>query len=164
MRKTFLFFVTCLMTMILSGGVLAQDSWDTVMRDRNRQVQIDRSSIIPSDGGARVAWARVVLTPDEASRAGYAIVQALNRYDCANRSFTTVKRRYLDQRNIVLREESPSEPESVPVSRHSVDERLWREVCRPPSMSDLERIADEAGRIVESMTVIDSQARPLDAR
>ncbi len=149
---------------VVAGGAAAQDGWVTVMQDRNRQVQIDRSSIIPSDGGTRVAWARIVLTSAEASAAGYAIVQAMNRYDCANRSITTVRRRYLDPRNIVLREERPVEPSPVRVASQSVDERLWREVCRPPSVADLERIADEAGRIVESMTVIDAPVRPLDSR
>jgi carbonic anhydrase len=115
-----------------------------VLRDRNRQVEIDRSSIFDSDRGTKVSWARVVLTPEEAKSAGYATIKALNRYDCVNRSFLTVKRVYLDGSEQIIREEAVAEQTPMLVARNSVDERLWREVCRPPSSKDLEKVADEA--------------------
>lgn len=142
----------CVLTMMSYGAAVADDSWETVMRDRNRQVQIDRASIIQSDAGTKVAWGRVVLTPAEAAAAGYMTVQALNRYDCVNRSFSTVRRRYLDARNIVVREDRVVDPRPQLVTSNTVDERLWREVCRPPSVADLEKMADEAGRIVATMS------------
>ena len=160
--KTFA-FAAMLILLTGAGDLAAQDSWETVMRDRNRQVQIDRASIIQSDAGTRVAWARVVLMPAEAAVAGYTTVQALNRFDCVNRSFITVRRRYLDARNIVVREESVANPKPVLVSSNTVDERLWREICRPPSVADLQRIADEAGRIAESMPAIDAGQRSAPA-
>lgn len=150
----------CLFTMISGGFAVAEDSWETVMRDRNRQVQIDRASVIQSDGGTKVAWGRIVLAPAEAAAAGYMTVQALNRYDCVNRSFQTVRRRYLNERNIVVREESVVDARPLLVSRNTVDERLWREVCRPPSVADLEKIADEVGQIVATMSDDTAAVRP----
>jgi len=75
---------------------LAQDAWETIGRDRDREVQIDRRTILQSDGGTKVAWGRIVLSPTEAEKEGYASIKALNRFDCFNRSFFTVKRVYLD--------------------------------------------------------------------
>ena len=123
----------------------AQDGgWETVVSDRNRQVQIDRSTVIASDNDSRVAWARVVLTPAEAAKQGYATIQALNRYDCRNRSFITVKRRYLDANNIVAREDVIEEQKPALIVRGSVDEHLWNEVCQPASSGDLTEIAAKA--------------------
>lgn len=120
------------MLMLLAVQPLqAQDSWETIGQDRNRQVQLDRSSIMGSDGAAKVAWARIVLPPLDVEAQGFASIKALNRFDCSGRSFKTIKRVYLDERNIVLREEDAENPASVFFARNTVDERLWREVCRP---------------------------------
>ncbi|MBI1905397.1 MAG: carbonic anhydrase family protein [Rhodocyclales bacterium] len=130
----------------------AQDSgWETVVGDRSRQVQIDRGSIIESDNGAKVAWARVVMTPAEAATQGYTTIQALNRYDCRNRSFITVKRRYLDARNVVVREDVIDEQKPALIVRNSIDERLWNEVCKPPSMNDLAQLAAQADKAVAAL-------------
>jgi carbonic anhydrase len=141
-----------LLLSLSSAPVCAQDSgWETVVGDRSRQVQIDRSSIIESDNGAKVAWARVVMTPAEAATQGYATIQALNRYDCRNRSFITVKRRYLDANNIVVREDVIDEQKPALIVRNSVDERLWNEVCKPPSMGDLAQVAAQADKVVAAL-------------
>lgn len=130
----------------------AQDGgWETVISDRNRQVQLDRGSVIESDNGAKVAWARVLMSPAEAAAQGYTTVQALNRYDCRNRSFITVKRRYLDARNIVVREDVIEEQKPVLIVRNSVDERLWNEICKPASMGDLAQVASHAERAVAAL-------------
>lgn len=119
----------------------AADEWQLVLSDRDRRVEIDRASIFDSDRGTKVSWGRVVLSPDEASKSGYATIRALNRYDCANRSFFTIKRVYLDSAGRVIREEAVTDTSPVLVARNSVDERMWREVCRPPTVSDLEKVA-----------------------
>jgi len=110
----------------LAAPVAAVDSWEPVVKDRERQVEIDRSTVIQSDNGAKVAWARIVLSPERAAADGYAAVKALNRFDCYNRSFFTVKRVYLDSRHLVLREESVLDQSPVLAARNSVDERLGR--------------------------------------
>lgn len=122
------------------------DEWAVVMRDAERRVEIDRATIIQSDGGTKVAWGRVVMSPAEATKVGYTTVKALNRYDCMNRGFFTIKRVYLDAENLVLREETVVDQNTVMVARNSVDERMWREVCRPPSVQDLAKVAEQADR------------------
>lgn len=122
----------------------AADEWQLVLSDRDRRVEIDRASIFNSDRGTKVSWGRVVLSPEEARKSGYATIRALNRYDCANRSFFTIKRVYLDSAGRVIREEAVTDTSPVLVARNSVDERMWREVCRPPTVSDLEKVAAAA--------------------
>lgn len=145
------------------GPLLAQGEdetpWQVVVRDRERVVEIDRSSIIQSDGGTKVAWGRIVLSPERAAEVGYTSVKALNRYDCYNRSFSTVRRVYLDARHLVIREESSLDEEPVLAAKNTVDERLWQEVCKPPSVTDLERIASEVAKIAETAG-IDAGAVP----
>lgn len=133
-----------------SSAAIAAD-WQLVLSDRGRRVEIDRASIFDSDRGTKVSWGRVVLSPDEARQAGYAAVKALNRYDCMNRSFQTVKRVYLDAMGEAIREEAVSDAAPAMVARNSVDERMWREVCRPPSVAEVRKVADAAGRSVAAL-------------
>lgn len=131
------------------SAVLAHAAdWQLVLSDRGRKVEIDRASIFDSDRGTKVSWGRIVLADDEAAREGYRTVKALNRYDCLNRSFVTIKRVYLDGAERVLKEESVSDQTPVMVARNSADERMWREVCRPAGggMGDLEKLAEAAGK------------------
>ncbi len=141
----------------LAAPAAAVDSWEPIVKDRERQVEIDRSTVIQSDNGAKVAWARIVLSPERAETEGYAAVKALNRFDCYNRSFFTVKRVYLDSRHLVLREEGVLDQSPVLAARNSVDERLWQEVCRPPSVADLQKVAQQAAA---SAAAVAEQPKP----
>lgn len=134
------------------------DEWQLVLSDRDRRVEIDRASIFDSDRGTKVSWGRVVLSPDEARKSGYATIRALNRYDCANRSFFTIKRVYLDGAGRVIREEAVTDASPVLVARNSVDERMWREVCRPPTVSDLEKLAVAAEAKAKAAPAVKPQA------
>lgn len=146
--------------MLPAAAALAEPPWAMVVRDRERVVEIDRSSIIQSDGGTKVAWGRIVLSPERAAAEGYASVKALNRYDCYNRSFSTVKRVYLDARHIVIREENSLDETPVLAAKNTVDERLWQEVCKPPSVTDLERVAREVARVAETARIDAGGAPP----
>lgn len=136
--------------------VSAVDDWVTVSRDGSREIQIDRGGVVMSDAGTKVAWARMVLSPEEAARAGYSEVLALNRFDCLNRGFSTVRRRYLDARSVVVREEEVRDQAMRPLTRGGVDDRLWREICRPPSSSDLVGLAEKAERLAAALETIPS--------
>lgn len=158
------------LAMPLAAPAVEDDGWVTVSRDRMRQIQVDRASIVQSDAETRVAWARMVLAPPEAARAGYVSVLALNRYDCTNRGFATIRRRYLDAGSVVLREEEVRDPVMRPVARSGVDDRLWREICRPPSTADLTRLAEEAERLAAALESLpppapaaQTPARPAEA-
>ncbi len=134
-----------------AGAALAAD-WQLVLSDRNRRVEIDRGSILSSDAGTKISWGRVVLTSEEAKAAGYAMIKALNRYDCRNRTFVTVKRVYVDADDNIVREEPVADQTALAVARNSVDERMWREVCNPPSAADLQKLATEAARLAAPPT------------
>lgn len=145
---------------ILAAFLLAQSAttalaadWQLVLSDRNRRVEIDRSSILTSDGGTRISWGRVVLTSEEARASGYAMIKALNRYDCRARSFVTIKRVYVDELDNIVREEPVADQSFLEVTRGSVDERMWREVCDPPSAMDLQKLASEAARVAAGAAV-----------
>jgi len=133
----------------ISLPALAAD-WAMIVKDRTRRIEIDRDSVLQSDPGTKVAWGRIVLNEDDARDAGYSTVKALNRYDCRGRSFATVKRVYLDAASRVIREERVVEQRPIEVNPRSVDERLWREVCKPPTVGDLARLAEEAGRMAQA--------------
>jgi carbonic anhydrase len=143
--------VPVLLALLISHAVAAAE-WDVVVRDRARMVELDRGSVLPSDPGTKVAWARIVLNPEERLASGYASVKALNRYDCNARSFHTIKRVYLDAEHNVIRDERVADPRPIPVDAGSVDERLWREVCKPPSSMDLKKLAEEAGKAAAGAT------------
>ncbi|MCP5308313.1 MAG: carbonic anhydrase family protein [Zoogloeaceae bacterium] len=131
---------------IASGGSLQAADWVSVSGSQARKAEIDRASILQSDPGTKVAWGRIVLPDDEADKAGYKVIKALNRYDCRTGTFTTIKRAYLDRDAHLIREERVAEPKVMNAAPRSVDERLWYEVCKPPSVDDLQKVAVEAGR------------------
>lgn len=133
----------------LAGAACAAD-WQLVLSDRDRRIEIDRASILRSDTGTKISWGRVVLTSEEAQRSGYAMIKALNRYDCRNRTFATVKRVYVDADDNIVREEPVAAEAPIAVARNTVDERMWREVCDPPSAVELQKLAAEAARIASA--------------
>lgn len=135
-----------LLLSICASGVQAAD-WVTVAADPLRDIDIDRGSIIDSDGGTRVAWGRIQLKEEQARRTGYASVRALNRYDCRNRSFSIVRRVYESAQGDVLREETIDRPLVTPVRPGTVDERFFNEVCPPPAKASTARQATELQRL-----------------
>ncbi|MCB1906759.1 MAG: carbonic anhydrase family protein [Rhodocyclaceae bacterium] len=96
--------------------------------------------------------------------AGYKSVKALNRYDCRAATFSTIKRVYLDAEQNVIREERVVEPKVIEVTPGSVDERLFREVCQPPTASRLAQIAETAGEVAATQAAADGAegSTPID--
>ena len=103
------------------------DGWVTVGKDDAREVQLDRGGVIDSDAGTKVAWVRINMLSNGGQ--DYAAIKAMNRFDCNTRSFTTLKRVYLNARQQILREETVKDEAPVHFTAGSMDERLWREVC-----------------------------------
>ncbi|MDR0716217.1 MAG: carbonic anhydrase family protein [Azoarcus sp.] len=119
-------FLVVAMMMAATGHAA---EWEKIVDGNGRVVEIDPTGIFNSDHGTKVSWGRIVLGDGEAARAGYRTIKALNRYDCLNRSFTTIKRVYLDGNDNVTREETLPEQAPTLVRRNSVDERIWRKMC-----------------------------------
>ncbi len=154
--------LAALMLANLAGTAFAAN-WQLVLSDRDRRVEVDRGSILSSDAGTKIAWGRVVLTSEEARTSGYAMIKALNRYDCRNRTFATVKRVYVDADDNIVREEPASAQTPMAVARGSVDERMWREVCNPPSAADLQKLAGDAARLATGQPAAQPAAAPATA-
>lgn len=137
-----------LISLLISGmiGSVQADDWVSVAHDTLRTVEIDLSSITPSDRDSKVAWGRIVLSDPQADRAGYKSVRALNRYDCANRSFVIVKRIYLAADGSTLHEENIDDSKATPVRPGTVDERFFKTICPAPKKTNLHALAREAER------------------
>lgn len=127
------------------GAVQAAD-WHTISTDRGKKIEIDRDSVLRAEGGKKVAWGRLVLTEADAEKTGYAMVQALNRYDCQSLRFATIKRVYLDANQKILREERTGSDSEISLLPGTLDEKLFREVCQPPAAEELRQVAEQAGR------------------
>lgn len=123
---------------------VAAADWQVVSQEGSRVIEIDRASLIKAEAGRKVAWGRLRLEGAEARRAGYSVVKALNRYDCQTLRFVTVKRVYLDAEHNILREERPTAEREIPLIPGTVDERLFREVCRTNQLAEVARLAEEA--------------------
>lgn len=126
--------------------------WVTVGKDDVREVQLDRGAVIDSDAGTKVAWVRINMLSD--GDRDYAAIKAMNRFDCNTRSFTTLKRVYLNARHHILREESVKDEAPVHFTAGSMDERLWREVCEQGSSSEgggAAALQDVAARVEQAL-------------
>ena len=136
--------------LILAGSTAAMAAdWQTVASDKKRTIELDRASILQSDPGTKVAWGRIVLSESEAAAAGYTTVKALNRYDCRNQTYSTIKRVYLDAESSVVKDERVKVEKDMPVAPGSVDEKLWRDVCKPADISQLAKNASQAAQAVQ---------------
>jgi carbonic anhydrase len=141
-----------LLVMLMSAAEVWADDWEKIVGDNGRTVEVDPASIFNSDHGTKVSWGRVVLSNAETARTGYHTIKALNRYDCLNRSFVTIKRVYLDSNENVVREETLPDQTPSLVRRNSVDELIWRKMCglTPTSSTTVTPRHEEGGRGRES--------------
>lgn len=160
-----------LAALLLAAGttsVLAAD-WQMIASDKKRTIELDRASILQSDPGTKVAWGRIVLAEAEAETAGYTTVKALNRYDCRNQTFATIKRVYLDADSSVVKDEKVKVEKDMPVAAGSVDEKLWRDVCKPGgggggAPKDISQLAMNASKAAQAAQAGKQDLRVADYR
>ncbi len=122
----------------------AAPTWQTISSEPGKRIELDRTSI-KRDGGVVQAQGRIVLEKeliDGKSGAGYRVIEAITRYDCTARNANTVKRIYKKNETDVVREEDIKGTE-LPVRSGTLDDKVLREVCRPPKESQAE-IAQKA--------------------
>jgi carbonic anhydrase len=158
----------CLVFATLVAVPARGDEWKRIGGNRERTVEIDPTSVFDSDNHTKVAWGRVVLSGAEAAKSNFRTIKALNRYDCLNRSFITIKRVYLDADENVLMEEATPQRTPVVVMRNSADEQMWRAVCLPAPSSEATPIEPlpivaggkgSANRIVRVVAAADQAAK-----
>ena len=121
---------------LLPTAVCAE--WVAVAIEQGKRVEIDRDSIARSPGGGFVATGRVMLDKpivDHRTSAAYRIIEVQNRFDCAERTYATLKRSYYKEEGELLRQEEVRSPFDMPVRTGTPDDRMMREVCRPAGVS-----------------------------
>ncbi len=127
------------MSLVAIVPVTASASWQLISDEPGRRVEIDRASIKKVDRGKTEAHGRIVLDKpivDPRTSSSYRIVEAVNRYDCATRSYSTLQRRYFKEEGELLREEEVRVQIEMPVRTGMLDDKLLREVCRPQPGND----------------------------
>ena len=109
-------------------------AWQAVATEQGKRVEIDRESIAPGPGAALTAKGRIVLDKpivDPKTSASYRVIEIESRYDCAERTYATLKRIYYREEGEIVREEEVRSPFEMPVRSGTPDYRLFREACRP---------------------------------
>ncbi|HJW23604.1 MAG TPA: carbonic anhydrase family protein [Rhodocyclaceae bacterium] len=129
----------------LPWSASAAPVWQTVSAEPGKRIELDRTSIKREDGGKVLATGRIVLEreiPDAKTGAGYRVIEATTRYDCASRNGATIRRVFKKNEADVLRDEE-QRPVELPVRSGTLDDKVLREVCRP-SKDDAKTVADKA--------------------
>lgn len=145
-------------------------NWRPIASDGEELVEIDKARIARVGEGKTLAWSRLVLGRElqiGSSQLNYSAVEALNRYDCEKRSFTTVKRVFLLGGKPVKREDiaSPKEMQAAP---DSIDDKLLVEACKLRTVGEMKKITEAADRLVgnvaaESTSETESPPRAMFA-
>jgi carbonic anhydrase len=138
---------------LLSAAVLAwpaiaapaSGQWEAVSSADGSTIEIDKARISRLKSGKTAAWTRLTLDHpvlDFENQVRYTAVQALNHYDCAKGSFSTRQRIYL----LDGREMKTERVGSTPIAARpgSLDARLLDEACRPRTVGEMERTAQQA--------------------
>ena len=128
--------------------------WQLVASEQGKRVEIDRSSITNNGGGEAgketTATGRIVLDKsivDPKTSSAYRVIEVVNRYDCAERTYSTLKRSYFKEDGGLVRQEEVRVPLDMPVRSGTPDDKLLREVCRPkhgaPSLALASKTAEK---------------------
>jgi carbonic anhydrase len=158
----------------LPWAAAAAPTWQTISSEPGKKIELDRTSIKREDGSKVQAQARVILEKeliDGKTGAGYRFIEAITRYDCESRNASTLKRIFKKNDTEVVREEELKGPE-LPVRSGTLDDKVLREVCRPPKESAVEvahkanEAADQLKQANEAMlkkelAKPDNQAKPI---
>jgi len=126
-------------------------AWQVISAEPGKRIEIDRASIRKDETGKSIAQGRIVLEKaivDPKTSSSYRIVEAVNRYDCTSRSYTTLKRSYFKEEGKLLRDEEVKVQIEMPVRTGMLDDKLLREVCRPKAGAEA---AAAASKVAESV-------------
>lgn len=129
--------VKLIAALLAVAPTLVRADWQLVASEQGKRVEIDRASIVNGEGGKETtARGRIVLDKaivDPKTSSSYRIIEVMNRYDCAERMYSTLKRSYFKEDGVLVRQEEVRVPFDMPVRSGTPDDKLLREVCRPKS-------------------------------
>lgn len=165
MRIKILVILTGLAAFAAQSGLAA--NWQQIASNGSERVEIDKTRIAKVSNGKMLAWSRLVLGRELQigdSPLNYTAVEALNRYDCANRRFATVKRIYLYGGKGV-RQESVDSPVEMQAAPDTVDDKLLNEACKLSTIGVLPAAAetDPAENIVVAKPVAEAPPKAMYA-
>ncbi|MCX7174900.1 MAG: carbonic anhydrase family protein [Proteobacteria bacterium] len=121
-------------------------NWRSVVGDASEYVEIDKDRIARIADGKTLAWSRLVLGREmQIGASRYSAVEALNRYDCANHRFATLKRIYL-RGGRPVKEETVDSPRELEATPDSADHKLLSEACKPRNLSEARKLAESTGK------------------
>ncbi len=148
MRSSRLELLTILAAALAASGAVASQ-WEPVAVKGDR-VEIDQARVTRQPGGTiSTAWSRLALGRDFIDEQGmrYTAIEVLNRYDCAQRTTTTLRRVYRRDAQVLREETVPSSAvREVPVPAGSADEKLLAEVCKPRNATEARALARASAR------------------
>lgn len=126
---------------------IAAPTWQIVSSEPGKRIELDRTSI-KREGQSVEAQSRMILDKeliDIRSGAPYLIIEVVTRYDCTARNANTIKRTFKKDENTIVRAEDLKGTD-LPVRSGTLDDKVLREVCRPPkeSQADIATKANEA--------------------
>ena len=123
-----------------------QAAWVAISADAGKRVEIDPSSVRKEEGTKQVVLGRILFDKeltDPRTSGPYKSIEALTRYDCAQRTYTTLKRTWRSGDGELLREEEVKGAAEMPVRSGSLDDKMLREVCRPRTPADQQSAASK---------------------
>ncbi len=132
----------------------AAPTWQTISSEPGKRIEIDRANLKRENNTVQ-ARGRVILDKeliDSRSGAPYRIIEAITRYDCSTRSAMTIKRIFKKNENDTVREEE-SKGVDLPVRTGTLDDKVLREVCRPPKDNPAElaqKASEAAGQLKQA--------------
>lgn len=122
----------------------AEAAWVAISADAGKRVEIDPSSVRKEEGGKQVVLGRILFEKeltDPRTSGAYKSIEAMTRYDCAMRTYATLRRTWRKADGELLREEEVKTAAEMPVRSGSLDDKLLREVCRPRTPVDAQSAA-----------------------
>ena len=130
-------------------GAGAAADWISLSDDKAkaplaRQIELDKASIRPEEGGWKTAWTRRTLPKGDAAAGSTPVVKSLNRYDCAKRHYIVVKREYLHADQTLARAEEVKDAKEYEIKPGTLEEQLLKEVCKAPAAAPAGRVAEKA--------------------
>lgn len=145
-----------------SASAVAASDWQVLQQDANRVFEIDRSSVRKQGDGMVFATGRLTYSDALAERRGFNRLVVLNVNDCAARTFSIVKRSYLDAQG------GPADVEAVQTharmrsSNGSIDDYVLTAACEliaqhPEGVASAKAAAPEAAQVTR---VADEPADP----
>ena len=98
--------------------IAAQAAWVAISSDAGKRVEIDPASVRKEEGAKQVVLGRILFDKeltDPRTSGPYKSIEALTRYDCAQRTYTTLKRTWRSAEGELLREEEVRSAAEMPV-------------------------------------------------